>query len=88
MRPNAEELAVMSPEFDQRWSSYFANAPDKPVMLYALYAAQVLWPPALRFKINSLSGVQARTPQFPVANISALRTFRWGIKHTLVEIAV
>jgi alcohol oxidase len=39
MRPNAEELAAMSPEFDQRWSSYFANAPDKPVMLYLPIAA-------------------------------------------------
>ncbi|KIM40626.1 GMC oxidoreductase [Hebeloma cylindrosporum] len=39
MRPSAEELAAMSPEFDQRWNSYFANAPDKPVMLYLPYAA-------------------------------------------------
>jgi len=39
MRPNAEELATMSPEFDQRWHSYFANAPDKPVLLYLPFAA-------------------------------------------------
>jgi alcohol oxidase len=39
MRPNAEELAAMSPEFDQRWYSYFANAPDKPVLLYLPIAA-------------------------------------------------
>ena len=39
MRPSAEELAAMSPEFDQRWSSYFANAPDKPVMVYLPIAA-------------------------------------------------
>ena len=33
MRPTNEELSSMSPEFDHRWSTYFANAPDKPVML-------------------------------------------------------
>jgi len=31
MRPTNEELSSMSPEFDHRWSTYFANAPDKPV---------------------------------------------------------
>ena len=33
MRPTNEELSSMSPEFDHRWNTYFANAPDKPVML-------------------------------------------------------
>ena len=33
MRPTSEELSSMSPEFDHRWSTYFANAPDKPVMV-------------------------------------------------------
>jgi alcohol oxidase len=33
MRPTSEELSSLSPEFDHRWSTYFANAPDKPVML-------------------------------------------------------
>jgi len=33
MRPTNEELSSMSPEFSRRWSTYFANAPDKPVML-------------------------------------------------------
>ena len=32
MRPTKEELSLLSPEFDHRWSTYFANAPDKPVM--------------------------------------------------------
>ena len=32
-RPNAKELAEMSPEFDHRWKTYFADAPDKPVMI-------------------------------------------------------
>ena len=33
MRPTNEELSSMSPEFNQRWNNYFANAPDKPVMV-------------------------------------------------------
>ena len=33
LRPTNEELSSMSPEFSHRWSTYFANAPDKPVML-------------------------------------------------------
>jgi alcohol oxidase len=33
MRPTNEELLSMSPEFDHKWSTYFANAPDKPVMV-------------------------------------------------------
>ena len=33
MRPTEEELSAMSPEFDHRWSTYFANAPDKPVIV-------------------------------------------------------
>ena len=33
MRPTNEELLSMSPEFDHRWNTYFANAPDKPVMV-------------------------------------------------------
>ncbi|KAF8164001.1 GMC oxidoreductase-domain-containing protein [Pholiota molesta] len=38
-RPNAEELASMSPEFDHRWKTYFANAPDKPVVLMLPFVA-------------------------------------------------
>jgi alcohol oxidase len=33
MRPTNKELSSMSPEFDHRWSTYFANAPDKPAMV-------------------------------------------------------
>ena len=33
MRPTSGELLSMSPEFDHRWSTHFANAPDKPVMM-------------------------------------------------------
>jgi len=41
MRPNATELAAMSPEFDERWNSYFANTPDKPVVNYQPIASCV-----------------------------------------------
>lgn len=36
MRPTAEELKQIGPEFGKVWKSYFEGAPDKPVMLQAL----------------------------------------------------
>ena len=41
MRPTSEELLSMSPEFDHRWSTYFANAPDKPAMIVLSLAGWV-----------------------------------------------
>jgi alcohol oxidase len=41
MRPTNEELSSMSPEFSDRWSTFFANAPDKPVMLAISFAGCV-----------------------------------------------
>ena len=38
MRPTHEELLSMSPEFDHRWNTYFANAPDKPVIVIFPFA--------------------------------------------------
>jgi alcohol oxidase len=32
MRPNAEDLQEIGPAFDARWKTYFADAPDKPVV--------------------------------------------------------
>ncbi|KAF7340007.1 GMC oxidoreductase [Mycena venus] len=32
LRPNAQELKELGPEFEARWNSYFKNAPDKPVI--------------------------------------------------------
>ncbi|KII85161.1 hypothetical protein PLICRDRAFT_116683 [Plicaturopsis crispa FD-325 SS-3] len=32
MRPNAEDLKELGPDFEETYSSYFANAPDKPVI--------------------------------------------------------
>ena len=31
-RPTPSEVAELGPEFQEYWDSYFANAPDKPVM--------------------------------------------------------
>jgi alcohol oxidase len=39
LRPNAKELASLSPDFDHRWQTYFVNAPDKTVMTMAPMAA-------------------------------------------------
>ena len=41
MRPTNEELSSMSSEFGHRWSTYFANAPDKPVVLAIPFAGCV-----------------------------------------------
>ncbi|KAF9004051.1 GMC oxidoreductase-domain-containing protein [Cyathus striatus] len=41
LRPTASELEELGPEFEERWKSYFANAPDKPVMLFAPFTAYV-----------------------------------------------
>ncbi|PPQ91713.1 hypothetical protein CVT25_012854 [Psilocybe cyanescens] len=32
-KPNAEERATMSPEFDHIWKTYYADVPDRPVLL-------------------------------------------------------
>ncbi|TFY62250.1 hypothetical protein EVJ58_g3976 [Rhodofomes roseus] len=32
LRPSAEELEVIGPDFTEQWERMFANAPDKPVM--------------------------------------------------------
>ena len=41
LRPTNEELASMSPEFSDRWSTFFANAPDKPVVVALPFAGCV-----------------------------------------------
>ncbi|KAF8164002.1 alcohol oxidase-like protein [Pholiota molesta] len=47
LRPNAKELASLSPDFDHRWQTYFVNAPDKTVMTMAPMAAYVGLDPAV-----------------------------------------
>ena len=42
MRLTNEELLSLFPEFDCRWSTYFVNAPDKPVLLVLPFARRAL----------------------------------------------
>ncbi|TFK36631.1 alcohol oxidase-like protein [Crucibulum laeve] len=32
MRPNEEDLKILGPAFEERWKTFFADAPDKPVV--------------------------------------------------------
>jgi len=32
LRPTAQELEELGPQFKKQWAEYFANAPDKPVI--------------------------------------------------------
>ncbi|KAF9450080.1 GMC oxidoreductase [Macrolepiota fuliginosa MF-IS2] len=41
LRPTVDDLKEIGPTFTKRWNSYFANAPDKPVMLMSAFAAYV-----------------------------------------------
>jgi alcohol oxidase len=38
IRPNEEDLKEIGPAFTTRWNSYFADAPDKPVMWIGPFA--------------------------------------------------
>ncbi|KAF8075818.1 GMC oxidoreductase-domain-containing protein [Lyophyllum atratum] len=46
LRPNAEDLKEIGLDFEERWKSYFANVPDKPVMWMGTLAAYVGMNPA------------------------------------------
>ncbi|KAF9004034.1 GMC oxidoreductase-domain-containing protein [Cyathus striatus] len=39
LRPTPKELEELGPEFAERWRAHFEGAPDKPVMLFASFAA-------------------------------------------------
>ena len=32
LRPTAEELKELGPQFRKQWEGYFENAPDKPII--------------------------------------------------------
>ncbi|KAH9017282.1 alcohol oxidase-like protein [Lactarius hengduanensis] len=40
-RPKASEVAELGPEFQEYWNSYFANAPDKPVLWMGMLATLI-----------------------------------------------
>lgn len=49
IRPNAQELREMGPEFNALWNTYFKDKADKPVMFGSIvsgaYADHTLLPP-------------------------------------------
>ncbi|KAF7771600.1 CAZyme family AA3 [Agaricus bisporus var. burnettii] len=38
IRPTVDDLKMIGPSFTKRWNEYFANAPDKPIMLMLIIA--------------------------------------------------
>ena len=40
-RPGSSELAELGPEFKEVWDSYYASAPDKPLLWMGVLAACV-----------------------------------------------
>ncbi|KDR69700.1 hypothetical protein GALMADRAFT_282594 [Galerina marginata CBS 339.88] len=56
LRPTEADLKTMSPTFDERWTSYYANKPDKPVIVLSSLAAYAGRNPAVpRGRYFSLS---------------------------------
>ncbi|KZT68076.1 GMC oxidoreductase [Daedalea quercina L-15889] len=41
LRPSADELKVIGPQFRRRWESYFRDAPDKPVIWFGAVSEYV-----------------------------------------------
>jgi len=41
-RPKPSEVDKIGPEFQEYWDSYFADAPDKPVLRIGMFSAFVL----------------------------------------------
>ncbi|PPR03908.1 hypothetical protein CVT24_008100 [Panaeolus cyanescens] len=51
LRPNAQDLQEMSPEMDERWKNYYANAPDRPLLILGSMAGFLAGPsPSLEEK--------------------------------------
>ncbi|KAI9447379.1 alcohol oxidase-like protein [Lactarius indigo] len=46
-RPKPSEVAELGPEFQEYWDSYFADAPDKPVLRIGMYSAFFVNPTAV-----------------------------------------
>ena len=96
LRPTNEELSSMSPEFDRRWRTFFANAKDKPVVLAMPFAGC-----AHLFLINptsnwywffaSLIGPPIRGQFFTIAYFSVCTFFSISISsisfHTLLGVS-
>ncbi|KIK56903.1 hypothetical protein GYMLUDRAFT_46795 [Collybiopsis luxurians FD-317 M1] len=56
LRPTgSKDLDEIGPSFTSAWTEYFANAPDKPIMITAAAAANMCAPPEKPAKIFSLA---------------------------------
>ncbi|XP_006459482.1 hypothetical protein AGABI2DRAFT_191450 [Agaricus bisporus var. bisporus H97] len=45
IRPTVDDLKTIGPSFTKRWNDYFANAPDKPIMMMVIVAGYMGPPP-------------------------------------------
>ncbi|KAJ6585900.1 GMC oxidoreductase-domain-containing protein [Mycena capillaripes] len=54
LRPNAQDMGQLTPLFAQRWKTFFAGAPDKPVAFLAPVAAYIGASKALNQAIYSM----------------------------------
>ncbi|PPQ64199.1 hypothetical protein CVT24_008617 [Panaeolus cyanescens] len=58
IRPNAEDLRSMSPHLDERWESFYAGAPDKPLTIFWPMSAHLgAPPPSFDHKFFTLSAL-------------------------------
>jgi alcohol oxidase len=39
LRPMGDDFKEIGPEFEHRWKTYFADKPDKPVIVMGAFAA-------------------------------------------------
>ncbi|KAH9174549.1 alcohol oxidase-like protein [Lactarius sanguifluus] len=62
-RPKPSEVAELRPEFQEYWDSYFANAPDKPVLWIGVGSASMGNPTVPRRKYFTLGAFT----EYPVA---------------------
>ncbi|KAI9432497.1 alcohol oxidase-like protein [Lactarius indigo] len=60
-RPKPSEVAELGPEFQEYWDSYFANAPDKPVLWVGIGSA-FIGDPTLLHATFSDTHMQRNTP--------------------------
>ena len=80
IRPTEEELKTMSPGFDQRWKTFFADYADKPVVAIATAAGYVdLWPRKVQHKFIYLFSYFGKVPNFPIGKYFATCAIMVGV---------
>ncbi|KAJ7508943.1 GMC oxidoreductase-domain-containing protein [Mycena galericulata] len=48
LRPNAQDLGELTPLFTERWKTFYAEAPDKPLAYSGTFSAYIRFPPIPR----------------------------------------